>query len=160
MVNAAACAAPQPPESQRFVNFTWNPGVYAGQFAVTRFNNESQSVSNTRALRKLGFSLRTGKKFHSVECRPLATLMHEAGLADATFLSLDVEGAEEQVLSTVNPAAFKLMVIEKASTRLSGGLLASGFRRLDEVPVYASTVFLRSDSVSEVSRHPGRIVPA
>ena len=35
-------------------------------------------------------------------------MVERAGLRRADFLSLDVEGAEEKVLATVDPAAFKV----------------------------------------------------
>ena len=47
-----------------------------------------------------------------VPCRPLSRIMHENGLPNATFLSLDVEGAEAIVLETVDPAAFGVVMVE------------------------------------------------
>ena len=49
-----------------------------------------------------------------VACAPLRTLMAKnASLgAGADFLSLDVEGAEEQVIRTVDPARFRVILIE------------------------------------------------
>jgi hypothetical protein len=38
--------------------------------------------------------------------------MHRVGLAEADFLSLDVEGAEVKVLRTVDPAQFKTVLVE------------------------------------------------
>ena len=52
---------------------------------------------------------------HRVEvpCQPLESLMATNGLAGgATFLSLDVEGAEELVISTVLPSAFAIIMVE------------------------------------------------
>ena len=55
-----------------------------------------------------------------VPCSPLKRLMREHGLAaGATFLSLDVEGAEALVLDTVDPAAFKVALIEFDGTNKS-----------------------------------------
>lgn len=49
----------------------------------------------------------------AVPCKPLKKLMVDAGLSKgATFLSLDVEGAEELVLRTVDPAAFEFLMVE------------------------------------------------
>ena len=55
------------------------------------------------------FGIRS-KKTVSVSCQPLSSLMAQALPAphSATFFSLDVEGAEEQVLRTVDPAAFSV----------------------------------------------------
>ena len=47
-----------------------------------------------------------------VPCRPLSRIMHENGLPNATFLSLDVEGAEAIVLETVDPSAFGVVMVE------------------------------------------------
>ena len=47
-----------------------------------------------------------------VPCAPLSSLMRDADLSTATFLSIDVEGAEDLVLSTVDPSTFQLIVVE------------------------------------------------
>ena len=47
-----------------------------------------------------------------VPCAPLRSLMRDAGLPEADFLSLDVEGAEETVLSTVDASVFGVLVVE------------------------------------------------
>ena len=39
--------------------------------------------------------------------------MHDAGLHQIDFLSLDVEGGELDVLSTVSPASFRLVMVEE-----------------------------------------------
>ena len=48
-----------------------------------------------------------------VPCRPLKAIMADAGVHRAQLLSLDVEGAEEKVLQTVNPDAFELCLVER-----------------------------------------------
>ena len=56
------------------------------------------------------------KQRHSVvevPCRSLTSLMQDNGLpSGAEFLSLDVQGAEELVLSAVDPAVFKVVMVE------------------------------------------------
>ena len=56
-----------------------------------------------------------------VPCQPLERLLVTQGFKDggATFLSLDVEGAEELVLSTARPSAFKLIMVELDGTNLT-----------------------------------------
>ena len=49
----------------------------------------------------------------AVPCAPLSKLMAAAGLqGGADLLSLDVEGAEAAVLRSVDPAAFKVVLVE------------------------------------------------
>ena len=48
----------------------------------------------------------------AVPCRPMSELMADAGLPNATFLSLDVEGAEEIVARTFDAARFKVIMVE------------------------------------------------
>lgn len=50
-----------------------------------------------------------------VPCRALSTMMREHGFGSGmTFLSLDVEGAEDRVLATVDPSAFMVVFVEWA----------------------------------------------
>lgn len=62
------------------------------------------------------FAARNGKALVDVPCDSLGSLMDSAGLATATLLSLDVEGAEAKVLQTVNPARFSVLIIESDGT--------------------------------------------
>lgn len=48
-----------------------------------------------------------------VPCAPLRRLMHEHGYKHMDFLSLDVEGGELDVLQTVSPSAFGLVMVEE-----------------------------------------------
>lgn len=52
--------------------------------------------------------------YQAVPCAPLREIMASAPrpLEHATFLSLDVEGAEEQVIRTVRPRAFEVIFVE------------------------------------------------
>eukprot|EP00966_Prymnesium_polylepis_P070381 1635716-Prymnesium_polylepis.1 len=50
--------------------------------------------------------------YAAVPCRPLKELMVEAQLSTATFLSLDVKGAEDRLLATVDPALFSVIMVE------------------------------------------------
>ncbi len=53
-----------------------------------------------------------GKQFVRVPCQPLEQVLREAGMTSVAFMSLDVEGAEHKVISTVNPAAFQVIIVE------------------------------------------------
>ena len=53
-----------------------------------------------------------GNRFVRVPCQPLEQVLREAGMPSVAFLSLDVEGAEYKVISTVNPAAFQVILVE------------------------------------------------
>jgi len=48
----------------------------------------------------------------AVPCRPLSAMLVDHHLTDATFLSLDVEGAEEVVARTFDPSSFQLIMVE------------------------------------------------
>ena len=62
--------------------------------------------------------LRTLKRYNmsrvvEVPCHPLPSLMAKTNMTlPTTFLSLDVEGAEVQVLRTIEPLAFKVIMVE------------------------------------------------
>eukprot|EP00316_Scyphosphaera_apsteinii_P002089 CAMPEP_0119298412 /NCGR_PEP_ID=MMETSP1333-20130426/596_1 /TAXON_ID=418940 /ORGANISM="Scyphosphaera apsteinii, Strain RCC1455" /LENGTH=287 /DNA_ID=CAMNT_0007299515 /DNA_START=132 /DNA_END=995 /DNA_ORIENTATION=+ len=106
MVHAAACSAPQ----GGTVEFAKHSGLMSGMS-------------------------RGDKSSVLVPCRPLATLMAEASIWKADFLSLDVEGAEELVISTVDPALFKVIVVEldgrnrSKDDNVKARLHAAGFRQ-------------------------------
>ena len=48
----------------------------------------------------------------NVPCSPLHSLMNKAGMTQADFLSLDVEGAEDKVIDTVRASRFSLAMAE------------------------------------------------
>ena len=56
----------------------------------------------------------------AVPCRPLSSIMTDAGYHSADFLSLDVEGAEALVLQTIDPAVFGVVMVETADPGLFG----------------------------------------
>ena len=89
-----------------------------------------------------------------VPCQPLSALMRLAGLDElegATFLSLDVEGAEELVLSTVRPSAFRVIMVEMdglnpaKDARVERRILADGLRLAPELTrqINGSKVFVQ-----------------
>ena len=47
-----------------------------------------------------------------VPCKSLSAIMHDAGYDRATFLSLDVEGSEYDVLTAADPTAFEVLMVE------------------------------------------------
>ena len=78
-------------------------------------NNQATMVGSSGA----GMDGRAKADNETVEvpCSSLRHLMHAAGLRDgADYLSLDVEGAEELVLSTVNPALFRVVQVENTGS--------------------------------------------
>ena len=70
-----------------------------------------------------------------VSCDSLRSLMAGAGIPNATFLSLDVEGAESIVLHTVDPLAFRVILVEEQrkhhekNQQVQAQLEALGFRQ-------------------------------
>ena len=95
------------------------------------------------------FAARNGKGLVDVPCDSLGALMNSAGLAAATLLSLDVEGAEAKVLETVDPARFSVMVIESDGTdppkeqRVDKLCRAAGLVPLGQWRVANSKVYIR-----------------
>lgn len=69
-------------------------------------------AANVEHMSKRHRSMHRNRPTVSVTCEPLSTIMSRAGYPRATLLSLDVEGAEDLVLGTVNPSAFKIIVVE------------------------------------------------
>lgn len=57
-----------------------------------------------------------GGGYVQVPCMGLATAMQQSGFAAIDFLSLDVQGAEDVALSTVDPTVFKVILVEAEST--------------------------------------------
>ena len=90
-----------------------------------------------------------------VPCQALQGLLAENHLkAGATFLSLDVEGAEELVLSTVQPSVFKVIIVETDGSdrgkeeRIKQRIIGDGFRfqqTLSDHISNSSAVFIRHD---------------
>jgi len=83
----------------------------------------------------------------AVPCAPLAALMTRWGRERATFLSLDVEGAEELVLQTVDPGAFDIILVEQdglnpqRDAAVTASIRSAGLQRVTSHSVTNSGVF-------------------
>ena len=91
-----------------------------------------------------------------VPCRSMSSILRSTGHPRAQFLSLDVEGAEALALSTMDPAAFDLILVEvqdhtDIERRRIDDLIVrgGGMRRARELWVPFSTVYV-SSRVQEV----------
>lgn len=89
-----------------------------------------------------------------VSCSPLSALMAaNAGLHAAHFLSLDVEGAEETVLKTIDPACFAVVMVELDGTdrrrdeRVHELLSSAGLHYQRHLALKNSAVYLRPKRV-------------
>lgn len=152
-VQSAVCGTETDPP---FVPFTVDGGPVAGQVGqLTRGHQHIWSRWN-RAQGTV-----------NVSCAPLQRILRRAGYKEGTeidFLSLDVEGAEALVLSTVSPAIFKAVLIEldgtdKKKDELARTLLrAGGLYPAKHLRVSNSEVFLRTD-VKEM-KQPESSLPA
>ena len=136
-VHSAVCHANTPGGTVQMTVGGWvKPGALVTSKVV------SGSPPKTVAAGRAGGGDHGGKhtgaselKTVAVPCAPLRRLMHDAGLHQIDFLSLDVEGGELDVLSTVSPASFRLVMVEEelmVSTRetirgVQAMLVASGF---------------------------------
>ena len=95
----------------------------------------------------------------AVPCRALSAIMAAAGISAARFLSLDVEGAETLVLSTIDPATFDVIMVETQAhsaamcRSIDDLILRDGtMRRANASWVPFSTVYMRK-GVREVDMH-------
>ena len=91
---------------------------------LCRGTNRGTPGLHYRRERQVGSLQRQSKQQHgpkvlesstgvSVPCKPLQALLRDANLVPPiTFLSLDVEGAEDAVLQTVDPAIFQVVLVE------------------------------------------------
>ena len=96
-VHSAVCRRPG------YVNVTRYVSVFAGM-------PTEMPAAYTRAW---GRRIPQRHSVVEVPCRSLTSLMQDNGLpSGAEFLSLDVQGAEELVLSAVDPAVFKVVMVE------------------------------------------------
>jgi len=142
MVQAAVCSADTDPP---VVEFTVTGGPVAGHVGqLTRMHQHRWSFWNR------------AKGTRNVSCAPMSTLLNRSGFGevDIDFLSLDVEGAEALVLSTVSPSIFKMVLVEMDGSdpakdeRARGILRAAGMRRIPSLTLTAdqgvSEVYLRA----------------
>ena len=103
----------------------------------------------------------------AVPCTTLSKLMHASKLAHgADFLSLDVEGAEEMVLAAVDPAAFRLVLVEdtpgptkevhEKNERVYHRLTRAGMQFTHHL--HANSVYIRNDTLPKlgIKRRPQR----
>lgn len=133
-----------------------------GQLRVSDKAGPTASVSNSVS-KAVSKSASSG---HFVPCSPLPTLMAAAQLQRATLLSLDVEGAEEAVLSTVPDfaAAFEFLLIEddgsnrRRTERLLSRLSSGGMVELREYRIKNSRLLRANHSrtLSGTPRAPAR----
>ena len=125
----------------------------AGNAVAAQVDAMSESFRRTWA----GKNLRDGVV--DVPCAPLSSLMASAGLHSATFLSLDVEGAEALVLETVDAAAFTVVLVEMdghsptKDARVHQRLVAAGHRHLHELTILHSRVYMRRGVIDDKWLH-------
>ena len=137
MVHSAICAAPSDGR-QPYVEFTASGGLVAGQV-------DAFSDTYTRQWGKHNRPNVTVR----VACKPMSTIMHDVGLPAATFFSLDVEGAEEIVLKTVNASSFSLLLVEwdahngQQKRRIHQRLVADGMEWAKHMRLGANRLYIR-----------------
>ena len=88
----------------------------AGGEGYVNFSSHGSAVSGDDAAMSSSFKRKWGRHQGTnrvrVPCQPLSQIMLEAGMPTAAFLSLDVEGAEHKVITTVEPKAFRAILVE------------------------------------------------
>lgn len=136
IVNSGVCSEPG------VISMTTRGGPTAGQFGAMSAKYLSLWGGRNGAS--------TNQKVE-VPCKPMRTLMADAGMHTAHYLSLDVEGAEDKVFDTVRPTAFGLVMAEADNydpakdEHVKQRALSHGMRISERVLVRASNVFLRHD---------------
>lgn len=81
-----------------------------------------------------------------VPCKPMSVILSDYGLTGADFPSLDVEGAEDKVLSTVSPDAFQLIMVEtnsRSTLKIAKLMRAASMQQASNVTVPFSDIWLR-----------------
>ena len=116
-----------------FVNMSLGGGLFAGMPEV-----------RARSLRKR----RWARQHVLVPCNSLRHILSDAGQMERIdFLSLDVEGAEEIVLDTVNASRFSVILLEHTSLtsealdRVHTTLLHAGHARAQHLDPWGSRVY-------------------
>ena len=64
-----------------------------------------------------GISSADSSLVERVPCKSMTAILADYSFVNATFLSLDVEGAEAEVLSAVDPTIFQVIMIEWSTNR-------------------------------------------
>lgn len=135
MAHSGVCAA-SPDGSPRHIEVAGD-GVYSG---VAAGSATVQSYLRRHARHSVS----------RVPCRPMGALLEDAGFGNRTidFLSLDVEGAEDAVLATIDPARFRVVVVEldgmdrAKDDRVVERLTRAGLRQVRIGPMQASHAFV------------------
>ena len=94
ILHSGACA------EKGFIRVATGGGVTSGELVQMSAENREK------------YARRIGNSTAKVPCEPLGSLMDRTGIGRATLLSLDVEGAEAKVLSTVDPGRFDVVLVE------------------------------------------------
>ena len=89
---------------------------------------------------------------NEVPCEPLGDLMRTHGVHRATLLSLDVEGAEDLVLATVDPRRFRVILVEWSQSVEEA--VAARLARVEKLMADAGMVLHQTLSVG-VAEHGG-----
>ena len=141
------------------VDVSVNSGEFGGETALM------QSANFKKFAHKKNLT-RTAR----VRCSPLEDLMARSGMSSgATWLSLDVEGAEAKVLETVDPAVFKVIMVEtfqpllgwrqrtreddEHNERVAGLITRAGLTRVPSLGNRINHVFVRADVMEHCLHH-------
>ena len=99
-----------------------------------------------------------GTRYVDVPCRPLSSLIRDAGLGSVIdFLSLDVEGAEDIVLETMGDILFKIILVEtnrRSMTRVRNLLASANMTRVAVPALRKSETWIRPELVGAAKPEP------
>ena len=134
-VHSAVC----PGDVDSEVTFAIDGGEVSGEPA-TRQKPVGRHATNL--VKKLRSS-----RLETVPCSSLARILDRAGYSEMDILFLDVEGAEDKVLSSIDPARFSVVVMEAAGYPNDGGRLETKLE-----PLLTRAGFRRERSLEERAR--------
>ena len=131
-----------------------------GQVNITSWSKEISGIPRLMAKGSLAYRYAGRNVVSAVRCHSLRYLMNTAHLSSAHFLSLDVEGAEEEVLLSVDPRVFAVVMVELDGSdeardeRVHQLLQRAGLSHQPQLHVFNSRVYVRQDVADVVPALP------
>ena len=109
---------------------SWETGMSAVEGLSVHRHASSLAAAQSWARHISRFRAPLEARTHTLEVRPLSSLLDAHGIREVDFLSLDVEGAEASVLRSIDfgRTKIRLMAIETVDAKAKRMLRQNGFR--------------------------------